>query len=85
MKSKIIVGHSEVSGFFQINHGDIYRMGLDGPLAMVVSTGSGDWQLRHITPVGGPDYSIPPVEGWEKLYGHLGMIRRINEDFEMNN
>jgi len=85
MKSKIVIGHSEVSGFFSISSGDIYRMGIDGPFAVVVGTGSGDWQLRHITPTGEPDYSLPPVDGWEKVDGHLGMIQRINAEFEMNN
>ena len=82
MKSKIVVGLSEVSGFFSISHGDIYRMGLHGDLAMVVGTGAGDWQLRHITPAGKADYSKPAVEGWEKVEGYLGMIRKINSALE---
>jgi hypothetical protein len=79
---KIVIGKTSVNGFFTVHHGDIYQM-QDGGLGVVVSNDYG-WQIRHEKD-GGPDYSRPPIDGWDMIGGHMEMCQLINRAWGENN
>jgi hypothetical protein len=79
---KVIIGKTSVNGFFSVYHGDVYQM-RDGGLGVVVSNDYG-WQIRH-EKHGGPDYSRPPIEGWDCIDGQMDMVHRINRAWGENN